>query len=619
MSTDYIYSEDQSNNTELIAKLIVGVNKWANSIPHHPYKNLGNKIEVKSVHYRPAYPIIFKSQYEERQKSKGHEPYTGQKIPERTYYDLSEVNSWDLTLNEVESFINDTENYYVKGSQYVENCHHCHAKGWITCTQCGGAASVTCPSCNGSKVKTCSSCNGHGQSTCSSCNGKGYVDSKRQCGTCGGYGQVRNPGYKPQSTGLGADHREWVPCYNCGGKGHTGSTTRCGSCSGSGKVQCRTCGGKGKVTCSRCHGSGRITCPKCSGTGKNTCPTCEGHKQLMHFFRVTRKLRFSRQATCIIHDSIFDKFPEFNDKWETFESSRKINQTEDFIESSPLPKDHFLHKFIAGKIKQAVLDKGDYEQILFQNLEVNIIDAWELEYTFNGKYYSMVLYGSNYDVIPGNSPIAEVAYSYLKRSKTLVNLRAYTMAWRLIRKSQKIGTYEIAEEVDLALDRIESKLNESYGFGSKAAGLLLAFFGSFVAYQYFSKINWVFDYVSFINNPENFLYSYHAWAQTIAVALLCYWSATPSTVILKRLKGHIPSGTTRFIAGFTLTVIIGSLLSVAWGFLNATGITIIAAFIAWLAVKIFKIVVVIIYLLYKVIAWIFGAIWWIIKWIFSLF
>lgn len=63
-NSEFIYEQNISNQKELINILKKKINTWANELDYHPYKNLGDKIEVKELWYKPAFPITFRTQYE---------------------------------------------------------------------------------------------------------------------------------------------------------------------------------------------------------------------------------------------------------------------------------------------------------------------------------------------------------------------------------------------------------------------------------------------------------------------------------------------------------------------------------------------------------------------------
>ncbi|MDP2723987.1 MAG: hypothetical protein Q8O72_14625 [Bacteroidales bacterium] len=597
MSEQFPYEVNVSDDKKLATALKQRINNWANDIPHHPYKNLGDKISITGIWYKPAYPIRVRSQYEERSKHKGEEPFTDQKIPERTYFKLSDFNSWDIKLKDIGQFDNSTKNYYLNGSQYVEACYKCNARGWITCVQCQGTTTVTCPVCRGAKKTTCYSCSGSGKEQCSSCGGRGYntrqVSHSRQV-------YVSEGNYRTET------YYETVreSCY---------------SCSVSGSKTCYRCSGTGKITCSGCSGRGYVTCPTCHGSGRNTCPVCNGHTRLMHHFYIKRDLEYTDKQTCVIHGEVYKAFPQFLDEYTEYESYNVFTNKAKKVSTGQLPEGHHLNPFINKYIEEAHDDNTSSHVMQFQQVDVDCIDTWELTYQFKGKEYRMVFTGSDYHVIPGLSPIYEVAYSFWDRGVNASRWFMFSRAARLLSKAQHIDVFEIKDQVGVSLEKVRRKIDQSYILGAKITALLLAFFGSFVVYGYFSEVNYVFAYADFINNSGNFLYDYHAWSQTLIYLLITYLGYKLAKTLTKKFSYHLPSSLLRILSSALITILLAALLTAVWGLLNATGATVAITFAVWLILKILKIIVFVLGFAIAIVVFLAKALWSIILWIVGLF
>ena len=602
MSKKYIYEEKVVGDKTLQDSFIEVINKWANSIPHHPYRNLGNKIEITDIWYKPAYPIQVRSQFESRSKDKDFEPYTNQTIPERKYYALSDFNAWDFSYKQIKNFTNDVTKYYVDGSQYVENCFKCSGNGWITCVTCHGHQKITCPSCHGHGDVRCSSCNGSGREHCSSCGGHGYHNRY-----------------------ITRTKKVWVynDDYERGGYYRDESYTdtvreTCTRCGGSGKVNCHNCGGSGRVTCRKCSGRGKITCPTCSGTGRNTCPTCKGHKRLMHHFYVERNLHYSNSQSCVIHSEVYDRFPQFLEEYNSYESYNIHSNREHRLDLNQLPEGNHLNSFINKFIEKAHPKATDTNSLKFQQLDVKCIDTWELHYKFKGSPYVMVFHGSSYEIIPGLSPIYEIAFRYWKSGVSAAKFYFYDQSRKLLTKASAMNNFEISDQVNASLANVKAKMAEPLELGARMTAYILAFFGGFLVYNYFNQVNFVFRYVDFINNPDNFLYPYQAWALTLTYVSLCFGAATTVKSLLKKLSAYIPFALTRFVLGVVGTslfaVIYLGLLAAA----NAVGLGVVLAFILWGIVKLLRLLIILIYLFVKVVVWGAKLIWKLVLWIWNL-
>jgi hypothetical protein len=590
MTEKYIYEKEVSSDKNLETRIRNQINKWANSIPHHPYSNLGDKIEIKNIWYRPAYPIQLRSQYEERSKDKKHKPFTGQTIPERKFHKLSDFNSWDIFLEKINNFVDTTDNYIVNGSQYVANCHQCNASGTISCVQCSGSGTVICPRCSGT-----------GKNKCTTCGGSGYRSKQvaRQR-------QVR----VPAEYYYDSDGNRKISSYE---------TTRTETYYETVQEQCYNCGGSGLITCRQCKGNKRITCPRCSGSGRNVCPTCNGQTELLHYFYVERKLEFTNKEICIIHDDVFENFPQFLDEFPNYESYNIISNKNTELEIDQLDEGHHLNPHINKFIEEAKNEDTQSHCMQFQQLDIRCIDTWEVYYQFNGKAYFMCFTGSELEIIPGLSPIYEVAFKYWKKGISAAKFYRYSRAARYLKKALKIDVYEINDNIRSSLTEITKKIDLSYKLGAILAGWLIAFFGGFMVYTYFSEVNYVFEYSSFINNPDNFLYSYHAWSLTILFLILAHFTIKWSKKLMQKLENHIPSLILRVGSSFIVTTILMTVMIAFLVLLNATGVSTALTFTIWLIIKILKIALIIIGFIIGIIIFIAEAVWGILKWIYGLF
>jgi hypothetical protein len=609
MSEKFVYEIDLTGDKKLESSLRKSMSVWAALVPNHPYKKLGDIIQVEHIFYKPAYPVRLQSQFEERGRHEGHEPFTGQKIPERVLFKLNDFTSWNIELPVVNDFTDSSINYIVNGSQHIENCFKCDAKGWITCVTCYGAKKLTCPQCRGVGESDCDSCSGGGSLRCYNCNGSGTI--RKQLARSN---QVWIPerydsnGYKIGNTGMYED-RTYYETVN----------ESCSYCNGRGKTSCRSCGGNGKISCQRCGASGKITCGTCSGSGRNTCPTCNGRQQLLHYFYVQRDLSCTDQKTCVIHGEVYDRFPQFLEEYEQYESNNQLSKLQKRIETGQLPEDNHLNEFIDKYIINAHQEATDIHSLIFQQLDVERIDAWEMHYSFKGKNYIMLFVGSDYQVIPGLSPVYEVSFELWSRAVAAANARLYTRSRRLLKKAESIGTFEIQDDLEDALDIVEAKISDSYRLGTLVGALLSAFLGGFLAYNYFADVNYVLDYVSFINRDGSWLYGYHAPALTITFIVLLFIGYRKLFKLWRYYGNAVPSATVRILFSALSMILLSALVLSALILLNITGITILLSFALWLILWLVKILVFLVVLLIQLVIWLAKALWWVLKGLIGLF
>jgi hypothetical protein len=601
MSSDYIYEIDNSDNQGLISELIKKINAWSNNIPHHPYQNFGDSIKVESLLYAPAYPVLLDTQYEKRSKSEEFIPYDQRKIPERKYFNLNDINVWEWNLKTIEKYTDDEFNFFATGSEYIEDCHRCGAKGWITCTQCHGEKSITCPKCNGTGDTKCTSCSGSGKTQCSHCNGRGFTGGTQKCSSCGGSGKV----YAYESSW---EKNVFETCSSCHGSGEINNSVNCSSCRGTGKTQCRSCGGKGKVTCSKCGGNGRITCPKCSGSGRNVCPTCEGKQQLLHYINLNQTLNADTKDAAMLHQKLSAKFPEFKDNWSDYESELLFNTREEEISLEHLPQDTHLDELFNRHLKEAKSQCNSSQKILFQDLDIRKIDVWLLNYTFEGKTYCFAFQGKNHTIIPGLNPISEFSSQLVNTAYKAAESRSYVKAYRITKKSKDIDVYEQKETVKNQLYELREKIAQPYFFGAKIGGVIAALIIGFMSFIYFRDVNFIFSWAEFINRPTNFLFNIHPWIMSIITAWIVFKISKFSGNISDQIFGVLPGSHLRLSLGIITSIVFSFLILAIVLLINSTGLTIVVSLVGWLGFWVLKIIFYIIGIIIGIIIWLFKLI-----------
>jgi len=563
MSEKYIYEKDVSYDEQLIAILRQKINEWGNNIPHHDFYNLGDQIEVLSLWYKPSYPIRFSSQFETRVKGKSFHPYKNESIPQRKYDSLNDFEAWDIDhLPEVNQFENNEGKFYVQGSQYVTQCHTCSGRGVVTCPKCKGQKKTICPNCRGTGRDTCEKCNGKGETVCKYCEGAGGFDR-----------QYKN------SSGDWYTTRE-----NC-------------ACNGRGAWTCNICKGNGKIDCNGCKGSGKVTCTKCKGKGVTQCQTCQGKRELLHYFYIHRKLGYTDYESCISHGDVYNHFPEYNENYQNYKSEDIYVDNQQSITKEDVPDCEHLIEYVNEYIVKARNDAGNWDYQHFQQLSISCINTWELKYRFNGKDYVMLFAGSNYEVVPGLSPVSEVTCQQWNNAVSLTKKYSYLKAYNTLLVAAEMNVHELKEQVSTARKKILKKINDAYFFGSIAGMILSMFFGGFIAYGYFNEVNLIMDYAGFINRETNWFYSYHAWSQTAFFLFLCYSSHQSTMKTVKKFKKIIPGSPLRTITALLLTVLFSAFMLSMWALINATGLTflmtIVGIMLYWMAyVAIWLIVIV---------------------------
>jgi hypothetical protein len=231
----------------------------------------------------------------------------------------------------------------------------------------------------------------------------------------------------------------------------------------------------------------------------------------------------------------------------------------------------------------------------------------------------MVFIGDEKELIPGESPISDVAFELWHDGVQAAKVMRNATALSKLKKAKDINTYEVEEQINEAVEKVIQKVNQGYRSGSMLGLLLLLFPGIFIFYNYYSQINYVLPFVSFVNNPDHFLFDFHTWSQTLMSLLLVFGARSTSNNILTRLENKIPSVILRFTIAFIFTVFLGFIYTGIWAGLNVIGITLIITFIVWLAYWVIKIILIILGLAIGLIIWLAKIIWGILSWIYGLF
>ncbi|KAA0712414.1 Protein SSUH2 -like protein [Triplophysa tibetana] len=179
----------------------------------------------------------------------------------------------------------------------------------------------------------------------------------------------------------------YQPCYRCQGNGRV----RCTHCRGKGWTRCMFCHGTGHGRhrrCRNCHGGGRKRCVSCHRKGYKICVTCTGHRNLVHFIRLT--VTWKNQVS----EFIPDRVPEF-----PLKKFDKGSGEAFFVDDNLLvyPVDGFPDQdiFEASKrtIQSHLLKYSAVSRILQQRQTIELVPLTHVFYTYNGKDYDYFVFG----------------------------------------------------------------------------------------------------------------------------------------------------------------------------------------------------------------------------------
>lgn len=461
--SEYLIEKIVSNDQEKLNLVKRIISKWSNAIPHHDMKNFGDRIEIHDVFYRPTYLTGIRNLYDHRTVGSDAVPYTGQNIPARQYHKASDVNVWEFDLLSIDNFHQAKQEFSVNGSQEVVTCWHCHGNG-----------SITCPSCKGAGIKTCPSCHGNGSQTCHNCFGRG----SNSCSSCGGSGSYTRYITETKYTDDGSYQVQRQVIQNCS------------SCGGSGRKRCYTCGGTGRLQCRRCGGSGKITCSRCSGRGRITCPTCRGNKKMMKYFFITQTL-YDHWKTCCVHNAdVYERYPKFYIEPIGASGLEKLNITEknaplDILDNTHISKAYRnLHQIAmkeppAGRV-------GSNTKIQLQNAIVLQEDVFDIDYSYKGKKYRLVVWGHKDDltVYASESPFSELRDKYIDKAKKKYKWKRLGPAMNALDKANDLDVHNEGDAIPGLRDKITRGMNNQYKISTLIGGILSGGLFGWLSYKF---------------------------------------------------------------------------------------------------------------------------------------
>ena len=548
---DFILEKDFTTDEASQKWIKEKLTTWADSIPHHNFRNFGEKISIESIILKPAYFAELHTQYENRNVSAGKRPYKGQDVPNRTYHSVSDVNPWESKLKSYKDFIEKEETYIVAGSQHVERCDVCAGQGNVTCTSCKGEKEETCHTCSGTKKVYCPSCNGTGSSSSS-------------CGSCGGGGQTK--------AGYNESEQRWNynTCSSCGGSGQ--KSTTCSTCYGSKKVYCNTCGGTGKVICSTCEGTGRIPCR-----------TCDAQGRMFHYFQIKQVLNHEYHEKTYHHHSVKESFPLFehltnnsdDDQGIKLEGTQVAYVESDAVSADVTEDNHELISNLQELLDEATEPTSESQHIIKQTLYVEQSDIFEVAYTMDNKNYKLLIYGEEKNVFAIVSPITKVRDGYYKEALKALEDKKYSVSNQAIEKASAMMDGLIIEEIVKLQDKLMKKVGQNYRIGTVIGAIVgIALLWNFTV-DFLSTPQFFLPYLNDIFLNSEWMQGMHAYVilgMLILINIFYVTTDTEHTGLTKYYGAKVNSGTMRLLLSFVLTVLKIGMMWITLIALNYAGV-----------------------------------------------
>ena len=461
--------------------------------------NLGDIVSIHKVETAPIYRVSLITQYDDRSIIIAEEPSDIEYTP--TITDASKIDKWSkIPLSD--NFDNFTKFFKIPQSRKTELCPNCK-NGKIPCPECNGTGKQ--------KVTV--------TSTCKYCNGKGYVkkvETKREYY----YKDFSSPAIKYNHDGPNR-----VPWIEESSKTVESKCTRCDN----GKVFSEEI-----RTCSNCNGNKTIKCTRCDGYGT-----------LVKYFQLCQKV-YSHTSSRFLYTNSID-LSEFkllqafisDDYWNTIDSYI-INRTEfDKCNAGSLP---LVGNLVTNLFSQ-VSDSKD-KKVALNKLVVDVCPAYYVEYSYNKKLYSCIVFERDFSLFMSESPITD----YLKGQRAAVvdNVKKndISSAWKILNKINK-SKHSTLDDKD-KLNVIEGRMKDTSRWGVVVGSIISIVLLLPLLIEYFAKVNYVASWT-------NLVYSFiRPWLDApplravfalAIVSLFVYHKKIPKWIFLYK------SGFVRFLSG----------------------------------------------------------------------
>ncbi len=240
-------------------KVYTYVNVWLHSMFLNCKSSLLNKkrgtLKIKRITSLPYIYAGIDVFYEQRSIEPSTMPAKGRFFDTGRKHSPSEVNEWEVAINEDFTFFQPEEKIWgITNTDFVHPCTKCNTNRVCPCTCKNGRE--TCPDCNGTQYTVCSFCHGSRSFLCPDCGGSGSIYE-----------------YEIDEYSISHSH-----------------SYLCDACSGRGLISCYECGGSGKQNCMKCDEYGTIVCRTCNGSRIMNCPTCEAIGYQRDYLSIKRKL-----------------------------------------------------------------------------------------------------------------------------------------------------------------------------------------------------------------------------------------------------------------------------------------------------------------------------------------
>ena len=355
-------------------------------------------------------------------------PYSNEKLYKKTVQGPEQVDLWDYKSTDELVFLGSQQVFDIPDSIEAELCKACRGKKGV-CSSCRGEGKTTCADCQGTGKVKCKSCRGSLKKTCVQCRGRGMVAGQK--------------------------------CIQCGGTG----SEKCTDCD------------SGMLGCLKCLGKGNTVCVNCNGTGAEYCKVCRGSGKMIKGLQFTSIFKLFTEESVFENKSLPSKIGAYNKNMCSNENIaaeivvKKIDNY-DFLEGVGYAT---LKMKVASMIQNSYRQMADLSKIRRQKLQIIKYPIWAMDYSYEGKKYTIYFKSSDYTVSFIDSPFDNLARSSLLRAKSY--LYSFNLKNAVLSAERARMFEQYAEEAD----RIISNTNLLFNIFYYIDGLLGALIGALVS------------------------------------------------------------------------------------------------------------------------------------------
>ena len=513
-------------------------NDWAKSIEGYNRNRLGDQLKIVEVWDTPIYRGLLKTQYDNRTLNNTYERIRGRSFPPRTITSESQIDRW-ASASYPTTFTSQENRICIKGSQYIDGCHTCHATGKVTCEKCSGSGTIRV-ACTAKEV-------------CTKCGGRGGV-----------YVTNRELEYYNTSEGLKSryvDKQKYHSCSACSGKGYI------------------------EVPSFR-----EETCPTCKGSGRVTCHTCVGDAHLVRYWELRQSLYYKVNVDYRFPSQVpLDEVPKIiklfnnNTPWRVME---KLN-----IDKENFDKNDLASRPIVGSMLSRMPNKIEHLQhteVCFNILEACECEAKTVVYEVDRKRYSCLLLGSDWELITVTSPVSDHMDDLKDKVNHYCSMRRFGKAWSVLQKVNKFP--QAGSKEAYMQEQLEERMSLMARLGANLAIVLCCILLAPLIYTLYESgfyapwTDWLID--KFDNTSIGML--------MMSLIFVIYCSMKDCKRSLPKFAYKVASPLRRFLRGFIVGIWNFIIFTIFAILLTYIGVTSLVGKVIFLAFTIVMMIVIII-------------------------